>query len=151
MTKIEELTQEQVDQMEESITKLEGAVDRYKKENQKFRTERDEYKTQVETGEGSVKFKERAIKAEAKLAFAGLGIKDADRFIKYLDLEKISVDEEDNLIGLDDEVGRIKGDFPELFDTKRRVGGRVDAAADNPAHVEKSVTEMQVERLLGKR
>lgn len=148
MPNIEEMTQEDVD-------KMQSALDDFKKENKKFREQRDEFKTQLDAKDGEekdyTKFKERAIKAEAKLAFAGLGVKDADRFIKYLDFEKVSLDDEDNLVGLDDEVGRIKGDFPELFDAKRRVGGRVDAAANNPAHVEKSVTEMQVDRLLGRR
>lgn len=140
MANIEDLTQDDIDKMEK-------ALDRYKKENQKFRTERDELQEQLETSETSVKFKDRAIKAEAKLAFANEGIKDSDRFLKYLDLSKISVDDEDKLVGLDDEVNRIKGDFPELFEAKRRVGGRVDAAANSPATVKKSTTEMQVDSL----
>lgn len=143
MPKIEEMTQEDVD-------KMQSALDDFKKENQKFRTQRDEYKAQLEDTETSVKFKDRAIKAEAKLAFAALGIKDADRLVKYLDLEKIGIDDEDKITGLDDEVGRIKGDFPELFDAKRRVGGKVDAAANNPVKVEKSVTEMQVDKLFSR-
>lgn len=148
MPNIDEMTQEDVDRMQ-------AALDDFKKENKKFREQRDEFKSQLDAKDGEekdyTKFKERAIKAEAKLAFAGLGVKDADRFLKYLDFEKVTLDEEDNLVGLDDEVGRIKSDFPELFDKKRRVGGKVDAAADTPAHVEKSITEMQVDRLFTKR
>lgn len=140
MPKIEEMTQEEVDAMDTALT-------RYKKENQKFREQRDDYKNQLESTEASAKFKNRALKAEAKLAFSALGVKNEDRFLNYINFDKISVDDEDKIVGLDDEVKRIQGDFPELFDKKRRVGGQVDANANNPAAPKKSVTEMQVDKL----
>ena len=143
MPKIDEMTQEDVDRMQ-------AALDNFKTENQKFREQRDEYKAQLdnpENNEVAKRFKERAIKAEAKVTFSALGVKDADRFMKYIDLSKVTVGDDDKIAGLDEEVTRIKGDFPEVFDARRRVGGKVDAAANNPGKVEKTPTDLQLEAL----
>lgn len=140
MAKIEDLTQEDID-------KMEGALERYKKENQKFRTERDEYKAAAEAGEVNEKFRTAALHAEAKLKLTSLGVKDPDRIVKYLSFEGVDLDEK-GIVGLDKSIETVKTDFPELFDAKRRVGGRVDAAADNPAHVAKSASQLQAEAIL---
>lgn len=150
MAKIEDLKQEDLDAMEQSISKLEGAVDRYKKENQKFREERDEFKAQADAGEANSKLRDRALAAEAKLKLAALGVKDVDRLVKYIDYSKVSIDEQDQITGLDEQIEGLKNDFTEVFDPKRRVGGKIDAAADNPPQTPKSVTEMQVSKLFGK-
>lgn len=143
MPKLEEMTQEDVDNMQK-------ALDDFKKENQKFREQRDEWKGKAENSEVNTTLKERALKAEAKLKLADSGIKDPDRIVKYLKMDGVDFDEEGNLTGLDDSIESVKTDFPELFDAKRRVGGRVDAAANNPVKTEKSTTEMQVDRLFKK-
>lgn len=141
MAKIEDLTQEDVD-------KMEGALDRYKKENQRFRTERDEYKAAAEAGEVNERFKSKALQAEAKVKLNALGIKDPDRIVKYLSWDGVDFDDKDGIVGLDKSIETVKTDFPELFDTKRRVGGRIDAAADNPANMPKSVSQLQAESIL---
>lgn len=143
MANIEDLTQDDIDKMEK-------ALDRYKKENQKFREERDDYKAQAEAGEVNEKFKNAALTAEAKLRLSSLGIKDPDRILKYVAFDGVEWGEDGKLAGLDEKIDTVKNDFPELFDVKRRVGGQVDAAADNPVHAQKSVTEMQVDRLFTK-
>jgi hypothetical protein len=143
MPKIEDMTQDEID-------KMEAALERYKKENQKFRTERDEYKAAAESGEVNEKFKKSALTAEAKLRLSTLGIKDPERILKYLSFDDVDFDEKGNLPALDEKINVVKSDFPELFDAKRRVGGRVDAAADNSVKPDKSVTEMQVDAFLGR-
>lgn len=143
MANIEDLTQDDID-------KMESALDRYKKENEKFRTQRDEYKAQADAGEASEKLRTRALTAEAKLRIAALGVKDTERFAKYIDFSKVQIDDEDNITGLDEQIDGLKGDFAEVFDPKRRVGGRVDAAADTPPATPKTVTEMQVANLFGR-
>lgn len=140
MPSIDELTQEDID-------KMEAALERYKKENQKFRTERDEYKAQAEAGEVNEKFKARALQAEAKLRLNAQGVKDPDRIVKYLKFDGVDFDEADGFKGLDESIETVKTDFPELFDAKRRVGGKVDAAATGDVRTEKSVTDMQVDSL----
>lgn len=140
MTAIEELTQDDIDRME-------SAIERYKKENQKFRTERDEFKAQAEAGEVNEKFVKRTLEAEAKLKLSSLGIKEPDRVVKYLKLDGVAFDDDGGIKGLDESIEIVKTDFPELFDTKRRVGGKVDAAATGDVKTEKSVTDMQVDAL----
>lgn len=148
--KLEELTQETLDSLIAEKDKMTDALDRYKKENEKFRVQRDEYKAAAESGEANEKFKSAALTAEAKLRLANNGIKDPDRILKYLSFDGVDFGEDGTIAGLDEKIETVKGDFPELFDSKRRVGGRVDAAANNPVRVEKSVTDMQLDKLFGK-
>jgi hypothetical protein len=143
MASIEELTQDDID-------KMEAALERYKVENQKFRTQRDEYKAQADAGELNEKFRTRALAAEAKLKLAALGVKDTDRLVKYVDFSKVAIDDEDNITGLDEQIEGLKSDFSEVFDPKKRVGGKADAAANTPASTPKTTTELQIAALFGK-
>lgn len=105
--------------------------------------------TQLE-GLSSDKFKIKAIKAEIAKRLEADGIKDADRLMKYVNLEEVDFDEDDNLVGVDESLNTLKADFPELFDTKRRAGTKsIDANANTPAEVKKSTTEAQVDALFG--
>lgn len=143
MANIEDLTQADID-------KMESALDRYKTENQKFRTQRDEYKAAADAGEVNEKFRTRALAAEAKLKLSALGVKDTDRLVKYVDFSKVQIDDEDKITGLDEQIESLKGDFAEVFDPKRRVGGKADAAADTPPATPKTTTELQVAKLFGR-
>lgn len=143
MAKYEELTQDDIDRMEK-------ALDRYKKENEKFRTERDEFKAAAEGNEVNAKLRDRALRAEAKAKLQETGVKDAERFSKYIDFSKVGIDDEDNITGLDEQLEAIKSDFSEVFDPKRRVGGLADAGERNPADIKpKSTTDMQLDSIFG--
>lgn len=97
------------------------------------------------------KWKSRALKAEAKSTLEGQGIKNAERILKYLNLEGVDFDETGNLKGLDDKVNEVKADFPELFDAKKRAGrSSADIHADNPADKKVSGSEAQVARIFNK-
>lgn len=95
-------------------------------------------------------FKKRAIAAETKLALAAQGIKDTDRLMPYIGTDGIDFDEEGNLTGLNERVAQLKIDLPEVFDPKRRVGGKADIFADNATETKKSSTEMQVAKIFGR-
>lgn len=115
-----------------------------------LRNEKKELETQLEnTSEDAVnEWKKRAVKAEAKVALQGQGIKDTDRLMKYLNLDGVDFDDEGNLSGLDEKVSEVKADFPELFDVKKRAGrSSADIHEKQPAKEEKSTTEMQVDSL----
>lgn len=143
MAKYEELTQEDIDRME-------AALDKYKKENEKFRTQRDEFKSMAENNETNAKLRERLLQTEAKARLAATGAKDAERFAKYIDFSKVGVDGEDNIIGLDDQIDAIKGDFSEVFDPKKRVGGLANSGDKNPADIKtRSTTEIQLDAIFG--
>lgn len=126
------------------------AYRKMKEDLKALRAENKELATQVEsTDESAVnKWKERAVKAEAKANLEGQGIKNADRILKYVSLDGVDFDEEGNLSGLDDKLDTIKADFPELFDVKRRAGrNSADIHADTKVDTQKSATESQVDRL----
>lgn len=114
-------------------------------ENKRLTTEL-ESKSDDEAG----KWKDRALKAEAKTTLEAQGIKNAERILKYLDLEGVDFDDEGNLTGLDDKVTEVKTDFPELFDTKRRAGrNSADIHDQNPSKRELSPSELQVAAIYG--
>lgn len=143
MAKIEELTQADID-------KMEAALESYKTENQKFRTQRDEYKAQAESNEVNAKLRERVLRAEAAAKLTATGVKDADRFAKYIDFSKVGIDDEDNITGLDDQISTIQTDFADIFDPKKRVGGMADAGEKNPVGTKKAdPTEVQLAALFG--
>jgi hypothetical protein len=144
MAKIEEMTQEDVDRMQ-------AALDRYKVENEKFRTQRDEYKAMAESNEPNAKLRERVLKAEAAAKLTATGVKDAERFAKYIDFSKVEIGEDDAITGLDDQIEAIKGDFADIFDPKKRVGGMADAGDKKPAVTKPAdPTSMQLDALLGR-
>lgn len=135
----------------EDIQNPEAFLRAYRKMKDDLRDLRAENKSltqQIESvdEDAVTKWKERAVKAEAKLNLEGQGIKDADRILKYVSLDGVDFDEEGNLSGLDDKLEGIKTDFPELFDTKRRAGrNSADIHADTPANTQKDLTETQVD------
>lgn len=94
-------------------------------------------------------WRNRAVTAETKLALGGHGIKDVDRLMPYIGTEGISFDEDGKLTGLDERIEKLKVDLPELFDVKRRVGGRADIFADNVSKKELNASEIQARQLIG--
>ena len=103
--------------------------------------------TELENGENP--YKALAIKAQVRLALNEQGVKDQDRILRFLDLNGIDLDEQGNLVGLDDKLDTLKTDLPELFDVKRKVANKADAFTGGDAKVTKSLTEQQVDQLLG--
>lgn len=80
------------------------------------------------------KWKQRALKQAAKSALEGTGVRDADRILKYINLDGVDFGDDDALTGFDDKLGEVKKDFPELFDAKRRAGRQsADIHAGNDA------------------
>jgi DNA repair exonuclease SbcCD ATPase subunit len=116
----------------------------------RLRKEHKELQDQLaEVGEEATKmWKNKAILAEAKSRLADSGVADVERILKYVNLDDLEVDADNNLVGLDEKVETLKADLPELFDVKKRAG-RVNADIhEKPAsqHV-KSPSELQAEAL----
>ena len=140
--------------MEEEVVEIKdpkavlAALERAKEDAKKFR---EQYESLVEET-NALKEQVEAAKAErrdiaVRRAVSEAGA-DADRVMQFLKLDGISY-EDGKLVGFDDEFSKLKTALPELFDPKRRVGGRVELETDSKANASKTVTEMQVERLLG--
>lgn len=101
----------------------------------------------TEEAKGNV-WKQRAINSEARSALLGQGIKDADRFMKFIDVEKLDFDDEGKLTGLDETLGQLKKDLPEVFDPKKRVGGGADIFAGEEANSKPNPLLQQVKAAL---
>jgi predicted nucleic acid-binding Zn-ribbon protein len=102
----------------------------------------------LESDDTLAKYRARIVATETKSRLLAEGVKDPDRIVKYIKAEDVKVTD-DGLEGLDDVLGTVKKDFPELFDKKRQVGGSADAGATGDAP-KRSASELQIARALGK-
>ena len=75
-------------------------------------------------------FRARALKAETKLALQAQGVKDVDRLMPYIGTEGLDFAEDGTVKGLDERLKGLQKDLPEIFDPKRRAGGKADIFAD---------------------
>lgn len=139
--------------VEEEVKDPQGLLKMYRELQEDVKNLRNENKSLTEQladtdTEAVDKWRSRAIRAEAKANLEGQGIKDADRILKYVNLEGVDLDDEKGLTGFDEKLEGIKKDFPELFDAKKRAGrSSADIHADAPAKKEMSGTEAQVARI----
>lgn len=111
-------------------------------------TERDSLKEQMDSLDPD-KWKSNALDAQVRLALLNQGIKDADRLMPYIGTEGLDLDETGKVTGLDERLGNLKKDLPEVFDPKVRAGGKADIFASNPANEKIDPFEAQVKRALG--
>ena len=81
-------------------------------------------------------------KSEARLA----------RLLKLIDVSDLSVEDDGEVLGLDEQVEGLRADYPELFDTPSRKTKARPTGAPRPAAVEKpkSTAEIHAARILGK-
>lgn len=137
--------------MEEEVKSPEAVLAELRRAQEDLKALRLENKTlksDAETNDSDA-WKKRAVKAEAKVALANQGLKDTDRVLKHINLDNVDFDEEGNLKGLDESLETFKSDFPELFDVKKKVGGKADIFADDAAQKTVSASELQARQLLG--
>lgn len=128
-----------------------SALERAKADAKKFREEKEELQKQLAEKDQSIsQYSSKLLKDKVIQQFREEGINDADRLLKYVDMEKVQFDEEMNLIGFQDAYDQLKSDFPEIFDPKLRVGGQADAAITASVSTQYSATEMQAARILGR-
>lgn len=118
-----------------------------------LRAEHAQLQSDLESAREAVKapdeWKSRAINAETKLALNAQGIKDTDRLMKYVGTDGLDFDAESGkLTGLDERMKQLRADLPEIFDPKRRVGGKADAFADKPAAAKENPLREQVRMAL---
>ncbi|MCU1617785.1 MAG: hypothetical protein JWO98_5325 [Frankiales bacterium] len=98
----------------------------------------------------------RAKKSEVRGALRAAGIKPERiaKLVGMVNLDDLDVDD-DEVTGVDDAVDELKREWPELFGvvkTKRRpVAGGGDRDGDRETASKKSASQLQAERLAGKR
>lgn len=95
-------------------------------------------------------YKRKIVELQVKAALEKEGIKETDRVVKYLSLADYDLDDDGNVTGFTENLAQVKKDLPELFDTKRRVGGAADLFANADATEKKTGTQMQLDQLYGR-
>lgn len=126
------------------------ALDRAKKEAKAFRMEKEELASQLESTSTKLQgLKSGLINQKAAAKLNSLGLANAERILKYVDLAKVELDEDFNLTNFDEQVDSIKADFPELFDPKLRVAGLADTA-EKKVNVQMSASELQARAILSR-
>jgi hypothetical protein len=127
---------------------------RNKELEDKARGDETEHEKQLREAreEGEKRFREPMKKAGVRAALAEAGFATPDRLLKLIDWDAVSVDDEGDLIGVEAEVDRIKGDYPELLPQDkpkpkvRPTGAPKPAAAEKP----KSTAERHAAKILGR-
>jgi hypothetical protein len=79
---------------------------------------------------------------------SSLGIQHGDKLSKYLKLDALSLTEDFEVAGLDEQIDVLKTDFPELFDPKFIVAGKADSGVAASLEVPKSASDLQAKMVL---
>jgi hypothetical protein len=127
---------------------------RNKELEDKARGDETEHEKQLREAreEGEKRFREPMKKAGVRAALAEAGFATPDRLLKLIDWDAVSLDDDGDLIGVEAEVDRIKGDYPELLPQEkpkpkvRPTGAPKSAAPEKP----KSTAERHAAKLLGR-
>lgn len=125
------------------LAALERAKDdakRYRKELEDLQAEFEPIKGELDSLRGELK--SSAIKRAVKDAGA-----DPERIMQFLKVDDIEY-KDGKLEGFEEAFGTVKTALPELFDPKRRVGGKVELETNKDVNRQKTVSELQAERLL---
>jgi hypothetical protein len=102
--------------------------------------------------EGEKRFREPMKRAGVRAALAEAGFTSPERMMKLVDWDAVSVDDEGELLGIEAEVDRVKGEYPELLpQDKPKLKARPTGAPRSPAvEKPKSTGDIYAARLLGK-
>lgn len=128
-----------------------SALERAKADAKKFREEKEELEAKfAETEQNLQKYSGNLLKQQISKKLSENGIADSDRALKFVDMSQVTMDEDFNVIGFEDQLDQLKIDLPEVFDPKFRVGGQADAAVQASVSTQYSASEMQAMKILGK-
>ena len=128
-----------------------AALERAKGDAKKFRVEKEALEKELEGLKStSQQVQTKLINEKIIKHLSELGIKNADRLMKYIKSESLNLDESFELSGLDEQIESLKTDFPELFDPKHIVGGKADAGDKSPINAKLSASQIQAQLVLGR-
>jgi hypothetical protein len=127
------------------------ALDKAKAEAKKFRLEKEALEQQInETSAKASQVQSKLINEQINKHLSSLGIQHGEKLFKYLKLDGISLTEDLEVSGLDEQISTLKTDFPELFDPKFIVAGKADGAITTTVNVPISTSDLQAKLVLKK-
>lgn len=127
------------------------ALNRAKADAKKYREEAEKLQKEIEnTNTKASDYQKNLIREKLIKKISSEGVKDGDRILKFIDVDKIGLDDDLEIIGVEDQIEQLKNDLPEIFDPKLRVGGKADTAVKASVSTQYSASEMQALKVLGK-
>jgi hypothetical protein len=128
-----------------------AALDRAKKDAKQFRVEKEDLETQLKSWqEYSDKIKTKFVQDKVVGHLQGLGLQNSDRLLKYIKMDLLTLNDDLQLEGLDDQIEGLKNDFPELFDPKILVGGKADSGNTTAVDAKLTASQLQAKLVLGR-
>jgi hypothetical protein len=127
------------------------ALDKAKAEAKKFRLEKEALELQInETSAKASQVQSKLINEQINKHLSSLGIQHGEKLFKYLKLDNITLNEDYEVSGLDEQISTLKLDFPELFDPKFIVAGKADGGVTTSVDVPMSTSDLQAKLVLKK-
>ncbi len=125
------------------------ALDKAKAEAKKFRLEKEALETQMEESVSKIsKFQSKLMMEHVNKHLASLGIAHGDKLNKYIKVDALSLTEDFEVAGLDEQIATLKTDFPELFDPKFIVAGKADSGITASLEVPQTASDLQAKMVL---
>jgi hypothetical protein len=120
-----------------------------KAEAKKFRLEKEALEKQInESSAKASQVQAKLINEKINKYLSELGIQHGDKLFKYIKLDTLSLTEDFEVAGLDEQVATLKTDFPELFDPRFIVAGKADAGVSNPVDTPMTASDLQAKLVL---
>lgn len=125
------------------------ALDKAKAEAKKFRLEKEALEQQMnETSTKASQIQATLMNEKVQKYLSSLGIQHGDKLTKYIKMDALSLTEDFEVAGLDEQINTLKTDFPELFDPKFIVAGKADGAITTAVEIPTSASDIQAKLIL---
>lgn len=127
------------------------ALDRAKNDAKKFREEKEKLEIDLDSQNQKIaEFSGRLLHEKIAQKLSSEGLKEPKRLIKFIDTNKLSFNDELDIVGLDEQIEQLKTDLPEIFDPRIRVGGQADTAVKATVSTQFTASQLQAAKILGK-
>lgn len=127
------------------------ALDKAKAEAKKFRLEKEALETQMNESISKIsQYQSKLMMEHVNKHLASLGIAHGDKLNKYIKMDALTLTEDFEVAGLDEQINVLKTDFPELFDPKFIVAGKADSGVSASLEVPQTASDFQARMVLKK-
>lgn len=131
----------------DALERAKADAKRYREEaeslTQQLADQRSEFEAQLKTANDTTLELQSKVK-RSMVESAVRNAKGNERVMRFIDLDSINV-EDDNLVGFDAALEKVKVDLPELFDDKKRAGSADMFASGTPQEL--SGSQRQVAKI----
>jgi hypothetical protein len=122
-----------------------------KAEAKKFRLEKEALEAQINESTSKIsQFQSKLMMEYVNKHLSSLGISHGEKLNKYLKMDALTLTEDFEVAGLDEQIATLKTDFPELFDPKFIVAGKADSGVSASIEVAQTASDLQAKMVLKK-